>query len=118
MTDQLELALGDRHRGQVANLAAGTAGHKDHTAVVQTALAELVREGLPFHADHVHRRVARALNGQPYDRNLVASAMGHAAHHGVIVEVARPMVHSVHRSRKGSKNRWWISQAAALREAS
>lgn len=104
MADQLALAYEDRHAGQDANLAAATTGHRDDRARVEEALAAEVRTGAPFTADHIHQRMGE----QPYDRNLVSSVMGRWAQDGRIREyrdlAATP---SAHRSRRGSRNRYW-----------
>lgn len=104
VADQLALALADRHAGQTANLAAGTKVHADHRADIERAVAHLARRGTPFTADHVHEILF-----QGYDRNLVSSVMGCWARDGRIREDTdhRP-VPSAARSRRYSRNRWWI----------
>lgn len=106
MTDQLTLALADRHAGQAANLAAGTRVHTDDRTRVEEAVAAEARTGAPFTADHIHQRLGTE---QPYDRNLVSSVMGHWTRDGRLREFdeLRPTP-SAHRTRKGSRNRWWI----------
>lgn len=109
MTDQLTLAFADRHAGQDANLAAATTGHRDDRARVEEAIAELACAGEPFTADTVHTRLGTA---EPYDRNLVSSVLGVWAQHGWIIEDRdqRPVA-SRARSRRASRNRWWIGGA-------
>lgn len=105
MSDQLALALADRHAGQAANLAAATTVHRDDRTRVEEALAAEARTGAPFTADHVHQRLG---NDPPYDRNIVSSVMGVWAQRGDIVEDDRLRpVASNHRSRRASRNRWW-----------
>lgn len=107
MTDQLSLALADRHAGQAANLAAGTKVHRDDRARVELAVATLARSGAVFTADHVHRLVADE-DMNPYDRNLVSSVLGTWSRDGRIIEdLSRRAVPSANRSRKGSRNKWW-----------
>lgn len=113
MSDQLKLALGDRHAGQDANLAAGTTGHRDHRLTVERAVAALARAGMPFTADHVHERVRKALDGDLYDANLVSSVMGIWAKDNRIVEQPRHPAKSIRRSRHASRNRWWCGRGAA-----
>jgi hypothetical protein len=103
MTDQLALALADRHAGQAANLAAGTAVHRDDRGRVETAVAVLARSGQPFTADDVHRRL-----DEPYDRNLVSSVLGVWAQRGHLREAELRAVPSQSRSRRGSRIRWWV----------
>ena len=105
MTDQLALALADRHAGQDANLAAGTAVHRDDRGRVETAVAVLARAGQPFTADDVHARL-----DEPYDRNLVSSVIGVWAQRGHIHEAEMRSVPSLSRSRRGSRNRWWVGR--------
>lgn len=106
MAEQLSLAFADRHAGQQANLAAGQAVHRDDRTRVETAVAELARAGEPFTADHVHRALGES---EPYDRNLVSSVLGVWAQTGRIREETdlRPVA-STARSRRASRNRWWI----------
>ncbi|GLZ34848.1 hypothetical protein Lesp02_70350 [Lentzea sp. NBRC 105346] len=120
MTDQLELAYADRHAGQEANLAAGTAGHRDDRAVVELAVATCARSGAAFTADTVHRLVA-TVRPNGYDRNLVSSVMGvWASSHRIVRDVEAGLAPSRNRSRKGSKNSWWRGnrQHDATKEAS
>ena len=104
MTEHLDLAFADRHAGQDATLAAGTKVHRDDRARVETAVAELARYGLPFTADTVHT----ALTGDPYDPNLVSSVMGVWAQDGRITEHHQRPTPSNRRTRRASRNRWWI----------
>jgi hypothetical protein len=110
----LALAYADRHDGQAANIAANLTGHRDHRTIVGTALDILARNPKPFTADDIHRLVAHELP-DGYDRNLVSSVMGVAAQHGHIVEADRRPVPSRNRSRRASRNRWWLG--AAVRDA-
>lgn len=103
MPDQLALALADRHDGQAANLAAGTVAHRDDRARVETAVAVLARSRQPFTADDVHSRL-----DDPYDRNLVSSVLGIWAQRGHLREAEMRSVPSLSRSRRGSRNRWWV----------
>jgi hypothetical protein len=108
MTEQqLELAYADRHAGQEANLANGTAGHRDDRTVVEVAVALCARNSRPFTADDVHRLVEHQRpNG--YDRNLVSSVMGTWSKDARIVrDLEAGLSPSRNRSRKGSKNSWW-----------
>ena len=106
MPDQLELALADRRAGQEANLAAGTAAHRDHRGVVETAVALCARNHRPFTADDVHRLVQHEIPGG-YDRNLVSSVMGQwASSHRILRQPG--LVPSSARARKGSRNGWWL----------
>jgi hypothetical protein len=110
MSDQLALALSDRHAGQDANLAAATTGHRDDRTRVETAVAELARTGTPFTADTVHTALG---TDQPYDRNLVSSVLGVWAQRGDIIE-HRDLapIASRSRSRHASRNRWWVGGAS------
>lgn len=103
MTDQLALALADRHDGQAANLAAATTVLGDDRGRVETAVAVLARARQPFTADDVHARI----DGD-YDRNLVSSVLGVWAQRGHIHEAEMRSVPSLSRSRHGSRNRWWV----------
>lgn len=118
MPDQptLDLAYADRRAGQDANLAAGSAGHKDHRAIVEDALALLLRNrAKAFTADDVHKLVSHVLP-DGYDRNLVSSVMGIAAAEGRIIRDHHAgLVPSRNRSRKGSRNAWW--RACPVRES-
>jgi hypothetical protein len=106
MADQLELAYGDRHAGQEANLAAGTTGHRDHRTIVEVAIAVCARNHRPFTADDVHHLVAHEIPGG-YDRNLVSSVMGQwAAQHRILRQPG--LTPSTNRARKGSRNGWWL----------
>jgi hypothetical protein len=118
VTDQLPLALADRHAGQAANLAAGTRGHADHRAAVEVALALCAGNGRAFTADDVHRLVKHEI-GPAYDHNLVSSVMGRWARNGRIVEQLVPAVPSIHRSRRASRNRWWrgVTQGTPFQRA-
>jgi hypothetical protein len=109
VADQLALALSARHAGQQANLAAGTAVHRDDRTRVETAVAELARTGTPFTADHVHNALGTE---PPYDRNLVSSVLGVWAQRGDIIE-HRDLapIASRSRSRHASRNRWWTGGA-------
>lgn len=108
MTDQLMLALADRRAGQEANLAAGITGHRDDTARVERAIAELVRRGEPFTSNDVHGIVGND-GGGPYDRNIVSSKMGTLARQGVIVhDWTRRPEPAKQRARKGSRNPYWV----------
>lgn len=109
MSDTLDLALDDRAAGQAANLAAGTSGHRDDRARVETAVAALALLGDAFTADDVHDALR---GGDPYDRNLVSSVLGCWARDGRIREdTARRPVASCHRARHASRNRWWVGGA-------
>ena len=114
MSDQLAFALSDRHAGQAANLAAGTTVHRDDRARVEEAVAFLARSGLPFAADNVHTQLS---GGPDYDRNLVSSVLGVWAQQHWIVEDSRPATPSAARSRRASRNRWWIGAPANIPEA-
>lgn len=111
MPDQptLDLAYADRRAGQDANLAAGSAGHRDHRDIVETAVALLVmNRQRSFTADDVHKLVRHTLGDIPYDRNLVSSVMGRWAADGRITRDHHAgLVPSCNRSRKGSRNSWW-----------
>ncbi|GAB2964187.1 hypothetical protein [Saccharothrix stipae] len=110
MPDQptLDLAYADRHAGQEANLAAGSAGHRDHRDIVELAVALLAKNrARSFTADDVHKLVAHTL-ADGYDRNLVSSVMGRWAADGRITrDTTAGLVPSCNRSRKGSRNSWW-----------
>lgn len=105
MTDQLELAFADRHAGQAANLAAGQKPYRDDSERVEVALDLLIASGAQFTADDVHRVIEFDQSGAPYDRNLVSSALGHAAKNGLIVREATRV--SSARSRHASRNGVW-----------
>lgn len=105
MTDQLELALADRHAGQAASLAAGRKPYRDDSERVEVALDLLIASGAQFTADDVHRVIEFDQTGAPYDRNLVSSALGHAAKGGRIVREATRV--SSARSRHASRNGVW-----------
>ncbi|HEU5475670.1 MAG TPA: hypothetical protein VFV67_33945 [Actinophytocola sp.] len=107
-SDQLALAFEDRHAGQAANLAAGTSVLRDDRGRVETAVAELARFGTPFTADHVHNALH---GGDPYDPNLVSSVMGVWAQDGRIVEHDSRPTASERRTRRASRNRWWVGGA-------
>lgn len=110
MPDQptLDLAYADRRAGQAANLAAGSAGHKDHRDIVEHAVALLAKNrARPFTADNVHILVRHALP-DGYDHNLVSSVMGcWARDHRITRDTQAGLTPSGHRSRKGSRNSWW-----------
>lgn len=105
MTDQLELALADRHAGMSANLAAGKKSYRDDSKRVETALDLLILSGAAFTADDVHRMIEFDDSGAPYDRNLVSSALGHAAKNGRIVREDTRVSKS--RTRHASRNGVW-----------
>ncbi|AUI56755.1 hypothetical protein [Amycolatopsis sp. BJA-103] len=105
MTNQLELALTDRHAGQAANLAAGRKPYRDDSERVETALQLLIASGAEFTADDVHRVIEFDQSGAKYDRNLVSSAIGHAAKNGDIVREDTRV--SASRSRHASRNGVW-----------
>jgi hypothetical protein len=112
--DQLPLAFADRHAGQEANLAAAETGHRDDRARVEHAVALLAKSGGAFTADHVHDLL---FEGDPYDRNLVSSVLGVWSARGGVVEVLdRRPVPSRSRSRRASRNRWWVGAAHAHRQ--
>jgi len=110
MTEQLALALADRHAGQEANLAAGVTALRDDRSRAEEAVAELARRGEPFTADDVHALILRN-DPTPYGRNLVSSVIGQWARNASIVEdrSLRPVA-SAQRSRRASRNRWWIGR--------
>jgi hypothetical protein len=106
--EQLTLALADRHAGQDANLAAGTTGYRDDRGRVERAVATLARSGAAFTADTVHRLVLQD-DETPYCRNLVSSVLGTWARDGRIREDrSLAPVASANRSRRASRNRWWL----------
>lgn len=111
MPDQptLDLAYADRHAGQEANLAAGSAGHRDHRDIVETAVALLCKNRQrSFTADDVHKLVRHTLGGIPYDRNLVSSVMGiWARDQRIRRDTNAGLTPSGHRKRRGSRNAWW-----------
>lgn len=104
-SSQLQLAYADRAAGIDANLAAADSVLRDDRARVEEALSALARDGEPFTADHVHERL---VGGDEYNRNVVSSVMSQWSRQGLIVAdwtiVPAP---SAHRSRHGSKLRWW-----------
>lgn len=107
-SDQLQLALADRHAGQAANLAAGTTVLRDDRGRVEQAVSILARSGAAFTADTVHRLVLQE-DPTPYNRNLASSVLGTWARDGRIVEDrSLAPVASANRSRRASRNRWWI----------
>lgn len=113
MTEQLSLALADRHAGQAANLAAGQKPHRDDRERVEQAVAALAQSRRPFNADLVHERIRKA-SSDPYDANLVSSVLGVWAQSGRIVEDrSEPPVASCRRSRRASRNRWWRGTGAS-----
>jgi hypothetical protein len=111
----LDLAYADRRAGQEANLAAGDAGHRDHRTIVEMAVAILAKNRQKsFTADDVHKVIAHALGGAPYDRNLVSSVMGRwAADQRIVRDNQRGLTPSGHRARKGSRNSWWRGSSRA-----
>jgi hypothetical protein len=115
MSDQLALALDDRHAGQDANLAAGTKPHRDDRKRVEVALGALARSGATFTADDVHKRIQKD-SPELYDANIVSSAMGIWAKDGRIVEVYGPPVTSSRRSRHASRNRRWCGAQHSRQE--
>lgn len=104
-TEQLELALGARHAGQFANLAAGAKPHRDDRARVELAVATLARSGSIFTADDVHRLVKHDANGAAYDPNLVSSVLGIWAKDGRIQRQGNTA--SARQSRHASRNGIW-----------
>jgi len=107
-THQLQLALADRHAGQEANLAAGSTVHRDDRGRAEQAVATLARSGAAFTADTVHRLILQN-DPAPYCRNLVSSVLGTWARDARIVEDrSLAPVASANRSRRASRNRWWL----------
>lgn len=106
MTDQLELALADRHEGQDANLAAGDTDECDDRNRVEDALGYLARSGVVFGADDVHKRIKEA-SDRPYKPNMVSSVMGFWAQDGRICRIEGTHAISERRSRHASRNGLW-----------
>lgn len=110
-------AYADRHAGQDACLAAAESGYRNHRALAEIAVDILARNARPFCADDVHRLLAHELP-DGYNRNVVSSVMGQYAHRGDIVEdvTLRPVA-SRNRSRRASRNRWWLGAVHARRQS-
>jgi len=115
VSDQLELALADRHAGQEANLAAATNVLGNPVVIVESAVALLARNSQAFTADDVHKLVAHEIPGG-YNHNLVSSVMGIWARAGRIIRLPA-LVPSTVGARKGSRNGTWMGEAVWAKKA-
>lgn len=112
-SSQLQLAFADRAEGIAANQAANESVVNDGRQRVEDAITRLAESGESFTADDLHHEVLRA-NPDPYDRLLLASAIGNWSRSGKILEDwQRRPVPSTQRSRHGSRLRWWYGNPSA-----
>jgi hypothetical protein len=114
--NQLTLALERRHEGQDANLAAAVKPHMDLRSRVESIVAILAKDGVPFNADKIHGQLKKEI-GEVYDRNVVSSVMGKWAQAGRIIRVPeKGITPSKEPTRNGSRNSWWIGSAQVRKE--
>lgn len=109
MTDQLQLGLADRNRGQEANLAAAVAAHRRYREAAEVVLDELVASGQPFTAEDIRRGVPHGI--EPHSPNVLPSLIGTWAARRRIVPCGE--YRSRRRSRRASRNRVWVANPAA-----
>lgn len=108
--EQLALGLADRQEGMEAVSAAAVAVHRPYREHFEAALSELIREGKPFTADDVRRRVRPDV--APHHPNVIGALMAGAATKGLIREIA--WRRSTTRSRHAGRVAVWLSATAVV----
>jgi hypothetical protein len=104
VTEQLALDYTERHEGQAAALAAGSAAHREYRDRAEAALAEFIRSGREFTADDLRNAIGEELDQA--GPNLLPSVIGTAASRHAIVPAGE--YRSRRRSRHASRNRVWV----------